>query len=193
MKANDERDVPIVEAGANEQPGVKDPFSRMEEEKRKRVSAQKSREARNLQEMHEKGGTSALPKAVSVTSAAAETPASKNRRGELSRLTSMASSSTASLGKFDKAEPGEPSSARQRTGRKKRKDPVTSSKGGMPVDAQKAAKVATKVVESAEDVVDAERARKRSQQEQEQANAGSKRRKGTSQGSQKAKKKRRKA
>lgn len=175
-----QEDVPVVEAGENEQPGSTDPFTKMERERKQRSQAQKARETRNLQEMHSKGGSKALPSHVSLaaangpstSSALPKEPAgSKQKREHLSAQTARVAEATASMGKFDAMQPGEPQSARSRRGKQKQLDPVTvpAKQAENAPDVQRSKKLASKIA-SGEDIVQADKARKLQQQADEARN-----------------------
>ncbi|WVZ73857.1 hypothetical protein U9M48_022115 [Paspalum notatum var. saurae] len=108
-RVNDDKDIPILEAKATDEPGV-DPFAQRREEKKKRVEKQEKNRLENLKKAAKVG---ALPshiqlaaKALPITGTKADLP-KKSRKEDLENVVGMASSATASGGKFDEKLPGE--------------------------------------------------------------------------------------
>nr|CAB3488736.1 unnamed protein product [Digitaria exilis] len=108
-RVNDDKDIPIIDAKATDEPGV-DPFAQRIQEKKKRVEKQEKNRLENLKKAAKVG---ALPshiqlaaKALPITGTKADLP-KKSRKEDLENVAGMASSATASGGKFDEKLPGE--------------------------------------------------------------------------------------
>jgi len=108
-RVNDDKDVPIIDAKATDEPGV-DPFAQRRQEKKKRVEKQEKNRLENLKKAEKVG---ALPshiqlaaKALPITGTKADL-LKKSRKEDLENVAGMASSATASGGKFDAKLPGE--------------------------------------------------------------------------------------
>ncbi|KAG8044010.1 hypothetical protein GUJ93_ZPchr0458g22310 [Zizania palustris] len=108
-RVNDDKDIPIIEAKATDEPGV-DPFAKRREEKKKGVEKQEKHRLENLKKAAKVG---ALPShiqlaatALPITGTKADIP-KKPRKKDLEDVAGMASSATASGGKFDQKLPGE--------------------------------------------------------------------------------------
>ncbi|KAL6846889.1 hypothetical protein ACP4OV_022742 [Aristida adscensionis] len=108
-RVNDDRDIPILEAKATDEPGV-DPFAQRREEKKKKVEKQEKNRLENLKRAAKAG---ALPShiqlaatALPITGTKADVP-KKSRKEDLEGVAGLASSATASGGKFDEKLPGE--------------------------------------------------------------------------------------
>ncbi|CAN6230108.1 unnamed protein product [Urochloa humidicola] len=108
-RVSDDRDIPIIDAKATDEPGV-DPFAQRRQEKKKRVEKQEKNRLENLKKAAKVG---ALPshiqlaaKALPITGTKADLP-KRSRKEDLENVAGMASSATASGGKFDEKLPGE--------------------------------------------------------------------------------------
>ncbi|XP_062186155.1 ribosome biogenesis regulatory protein homolog [Phragmites australis] len=108
-RVNDDKDIPIIEAKATDEPGV-DPFAQRRDEKKQRVEKQEKNRLENLKRAAKVG---ALPShiqlaatALPITGTKADLP-KKSRTEDLEDVAGMASSATASGGKFDEKLPGE--------------------------------------------------------------------------------------
>ncbi|RCV14813.1 hypothetical protein SEVIR_3G009700v4 [Setaria viridis] len=108
-RVNDDKDIPIIDAKATDEPGV-DPFALRRQDKKKRVEKQEKSRLENLKKAAKVG---ALPshiqlaaKALPITGTKADLP-KKSRKEDLENVAGMASSATASGGKFDEKLPGE--------------------------------------------------------------------------------------
>ncbi|PUZ49599.1 hypothetical protein GQ55_7G338700 [Panicum hallii var. hallii] len=108
-RVNDDKDIPIIDAKATDEPGV-DPFAQRRQEKKKRVEKQEKNRLKNSKKAAKVG---ALPshiqlaaKALPITGTKADLP-KKSRKEDLENVAGMASSATASGGKFDEKLPGE--------------------------------------------------------------------------------------
>ncbi|CAL5024609.1 unnamed protein product [Urochloa decumbens] len=108
-RVNDDKDIPIIDAKATDEPGV-DPFAQRRQEKKKQVEKQEKNRLENLKKAAKLG---ALPshiqlaaKALPITGTKADLP-KKSRKEDLENVAGMASSATASGGKFDEKLPGE--------------------------------------------------------------------------------------
>lgn len=107
-RVNDDKDVPIIDAKATDEPG-QDPFAKRQEEKKKRVEKQEKNRYSNLKEAAKAG---ALPSHVQLAATALPITGSqaaprKISKDELGNVAGMAANATASGGKFDKKLPGE--------------------------------------------------------------------------------------
>ncbi|KAG0473837.1 hypothetical protein HPP92_015186 [Vanilla planifolia] len=128
-RVNDDRDIPIIEAKATDEPG-EDPFSKRRVEKKKRVEKQEKNRLQNLKQAAKAGAlpshvqlaATALP--ITGTQAAIPKKASKE---ELENVAGMAATATASGGKFDKKLPGEKPA--KHAGKHRKFLPVVEGKG----------------------------------------------------------------
>lgn len=107
-RVNDDKDVPIIEAKATDEPG-QDPFAKRREEKKKRVEKQEKNRYSNLKAAAKAG---ALPSHVQLAATAlpitgTQAAPRKISKDELGNVAGMAANATASGGKFDKKLPGE--------------------------------------------------------------------------------------
>lgn len=107
-RVNDDKDVPIIEAKATDEPG-QDPFAKRQEDKKKRVEKQEKNRYSNLKEAAKAG---ALPSHVQLAATAlpitgTQAAPRKISKDELGNVAGMAANATASGGKFDKKLPGE--------------------------------------------------------------------------------------
>ncbi|KAL9237118.1 hypothetical protein vseg_011705 [Gypsophila vaccaria] len=107
-RANDENDVPIIEAKPTDEPGV-DPFAKRKADKKDRVEKQEKNRLKNLKEAANVG---ALPSHVrlaaqSLPITGSQTAPKKLGKRELEEVAGHAATSTASIGKFDKKLAGE--------------------------------------------------------------------------------------
>jgi regulator of ribosome biosynthesis len=134
-KANDEMEVPWVEARAGETTGVEDPFTRMAKDKKERVKRQGKREVANAKAAVKAGGPSALPPTLRLAASLPEHGKGKptkraDMHPELRSAARQAAGSTASMGKFDRFVTGEAAAKLRRPTGTKRKTvlPVTATK-----------------------------------------------------------------
>ncbi|KAH0709986.1 hypothetical protein KY284_011413 [Solanum tuberosum] len=107
-RVNDDKDVPIIDAKATDEPG-QDPFAKRQEEKKKRVEKQEKNRYSNLKEAAKAG---ALPSHIQLAATAlpitgSQAASRKISKDELGNVAGMAANATASGGKFDKKLPGE--------------------------------------------------------------------------------------
>ncbi|KAF3617263.1 Ribosome biogenesis regulatory protein -like protein [Capsicum annuum] len=107
-RVNDDKDVPIIEAKATDEPG-QDPFAERQEDKKKRIEKQEKNRYSNLKEAAKAG---ALPSHVQLAATAlpitgTQAAQRKISKDELGNVAGMAAHATASGGKFDKKLPGE--------------------------------------------------------------------------------------
>lgn len=107
-RANDEDDVPIIEAKPSDEPG-EDPFAKRRADKKQRVDKQEKNRLRNLQQTAKAGD---LPSHVQLAATAlpitgSQAASKKLSKTELEEVAGTAATSTASIGKFDKKLPGE--------------------------------------------------------------------------------------
>ncbi len=132
-RANDDSAVPIIEAGANEETGVEDPFTRMRREKKDRVKKNEGQQLANLKNAHKVAGKGALPATLKLAATLPEhgrgVPSKrKELKVELKNAARQVATSTASLGKFDRVVAGENVKDRQLGGKKRKFLGVTDSK-----------------------------------------------------------------
>ncbi|RDX79648.1 Ribosome biogenesis regulatory protein-like protein [Mucuna pruriens] len=107
-RANDEDDVPIIEAKETDDPS-EDPFAKRKENKKKRVEKQEKNRLQNLKEAAKFG---ALPSHVQLAARAlpitgTQAAPKKITKDELGNVAGIAATATASGGKFDKKLAGE--------------------------------------------------------------------------------------
>ena len=131
-KANDEADVPIIEARPDEAPGSEDPFTRMRKEKKERVKKQDESRLKNLKAAAKAGGKDAIPSSLRLAASLPEHGQGKpmkrkELKGEIKSAIKQVSTSTASLGKFDRFIKGEDAKDRKLgTGKKRKFLPVAA-------------------------------------------------------------------
>ncbi|KAL6221220.1 hypothetical protein ACLB2K_008972 [Fragaria x ananassa] len=107
-RANDEDDVPIIEAKMTDVPG-EDPFAKRREAKKNRVEKQDKNRLQNLKQAAKVG---ALPSHVQLAATrlpitGTQAAPQKVTKDELGSVAGIAATATASGGKFDKKLPGE--------------------------------------------------------------------------------------
>lgn len=107
-RANDEENIPIIEAKMTDEPGV-DPFAARRANKKSRVEKQEKNRLQNLKEAAKVG---ALPSHIQLAATAlpitgTQAAPKKITKDELGNVAGMAATSTASGGKFDKKLAGE--------------------------------------------------------------------------------------
>ncbi|XP_023531368.1 ribosome biogenesis regulatory protein homolog [Cucurbita pepo subsp. pepo] len=107
-RANDEENIPIIEAKMTDEPGV-DPFAARRANKKSRVEKQERNQLQNLKKAAKVG---ALPSHVQLAATAlpitgTQAAPKKITKDELGNVAGMAATSTASGGKFDKKLAGE--------------------------------------------------------------------------------------
>ena len=130
-KANDDEAVPIIEAGANEQTGVEDPFTRLRREKKERVKKQETQQLSNLKSAVKSGGKGALPATLKLAAALPDhgrgkPTKRKEFKAEIKTAARQVATSTASMGKFDRVVAGE--DVKDRKNAKTKRMSVTASK-----------------------------------------------------------------
>ncbi|XP_040385344.1 ribosome biogenesis regulatory protein homolog [Oryza brachyantha] len=158
-RVNDDKDIPIIEAKATDEPGV-DPFAQRREEKKQRVEKQEKNRLENLKKAAKAG---ALPShiqlaatALPITGTKADIP-KKSRKKDLEDVAGMASSATASGGKFDEKLPGE--KAPKNPGKHRKFLPVVEGKGMGIQEKQQNDKILNALLaKSSEDQMDVGRA-----------------------------------
>ncbi|PON88975.1 Ribosomal biogenesis regulatory protein [Trema orientale] len=126
--ANDEENVPIIDAKMTDEPG-EDPFAKKRKDKKKQVEKQEKNRLQNLKQAAKVG---ALPSHVQLAATALPITGSqavpkKVTKEELGNVAGMAATSTASGGKFDKKLPGEKPAKHK--GKYRKFLPVVESKG----------------------------------------------------------------
>ncbi|XP_038878495.1 ribosome biogenesis regulatory protein homolog [Benincasa hispida] len=107
-RANDEENIPIIEAKMTDEPG-EDPFAARRADKKKRVEKQEKNRLQNLKQAAKVG---ALPSHIQLAATAlpitgTQAAPKKITKDELGNVAGMAATSTASGGKFDKKLTGE--------------------------------------------------------------------------------------
>ncbi|KAH7546411.1 hypothetical protein FEM48_Zijuj01G0198100 [Ziziphus jujuba var. spinosa] len=117
--ANDEDNVPIIEAKMTDEPG-EDPFAKRRTEKKKHVEKQEKNRLQNLKQAAKFG---ALPSHVQLAATAlpitgTQAMPKKVSKDELGNVAGMAATATASGGKFDKKLAGEKPAKHSRKYRK---------------------------------------------------------------------------
>ncbi|KAL3532348.1 hypothetical protein ACH5RR_005869 [Cinchona calisaya] len=105
---NDDKDVPIIEAEMNDEPGEV-PFSKRREEKKRRVDKKEKNRLHNLKQAAKAG---ALPSHVQLVATAlpvtgSQAACTKFSKDELQNVAGMAATATTSGGKFDNKLHGE--------------------------------------------------------------------------------------
>jgi regulator of ribosome biosynthesis len=106
--ANDDDNVPIIDAKMTDEPG-EDPFAKRRSDKKKRVEKQEKNRVHNLEQAAKAG---ALPSHVQLAATAlpitgTQALPKKMTKYELGNVAGLAATATASGGKFDKKLPGE--------------------------------------------------------------------------------------
>ncbi|KAJ7956672.1 Ribosome biogenesis regulatory protein [Quillaja saponaria] len=106
--ANDEDNVPIIEAKMTDEPG-EDPFAKRRENKKKKIEKQEKNQLKNLKQAAKVGG---LPSHVQLAATTlpitgSQAATKKVNKDELGNVAGLAATATASGGKFDKKLPGE--------------------------------------------------------------------------------------
>ncbi|KAK9715217.1 hypothetical protein RND81_06G150700 [Saponaria officinalis] len=151
-RANDENDVPIIEAKPSDEPGV-DPFAKRKTDRKDRVLKQEKNRLRNLKEAANVG---ALPSHVQLAAQSlpitgSQTAAKKLGKRELEEVAGHAATSTASIGKFDKKLPGE---KKQKADGKHRKFlPVVQGRGMGSQEKEQTDKILNKLLSKHSDGV----------------------------------------
>ena len=131
-KANDEADVPIIEARPDEVAGTEDPFTRIKKEKKERVKKQEASRLKNLKSAAKTGGKDAIPSSLRLAASLPEHGQGKplkrkELKGEIKTAIRQVSTSTASLGKYDRLIKGEDVKDRKLgTGKKRKFLPVAA-------------------------------------------------------------------
>ncbi|GAB4814848.1 hypothetical protein N2152v2_001894 [Parachlorella kessleri] len=158
-KAGDDDDVPVIEAGPNDEAGD-DPFTKQRQERKDRVKKQAKQQLSNLKAATKAGAT--LPPTLRLAAALPEhgkgRPVKrKEYQGELKATTRQVGVSTASMGKFDRMVEGERAEDRKAPAAKRRKFlPVVDKAGG---ERQAQSKLVDHILRSnADDIVDIGRA-----------------------------------
>ncbi|XP_040996572.1 ribosome biogenesis regulatory protein homolog isoform X1 [Juglans microcarpa x Juglans regia] len=144
-RANDEENIPIIEAKITDEPG-EDPFAKRQADKRKRVEKQDKNRLQNLKQAAKVG---ALPSHVQLAATAlpitgTQTAPKKVTKDELVNVAGIAASATASGGKFDKKLPGEKPA--QHKGKYRKFLPVVEGKGIGSQEEEQTEKVLNKLI-----------------------------------------------
>jgi len=111
-RVDDENDIPIMDAGHDEDTGVVDPFTRNLKEKKERVKKQSGRQLANLKTAAKEGGQGALPATLRLAATLPEHGRGKPTKRkemlpEIKKSSKHVAVSTASMGKYDKVVKGE--------------------------------------------------------------------------------------
>jgi regulator of ribosome biosynthesis len=111
-RVGDDGDIPIIDAGHDEDTGVVDPFTRQLKEKKERVKKQGDRQLANLKNAVKEGGKGALPATLRLAAALPEHGRGKPTKrkemlSDLVKTSKHVAVSTASMGKHDKVVKGE--------------------------------------------------------------------------------------
>ncbi|GAX73925.1 hypothetical protein CEUSTIGMA_g1375.t1 [Chlamydomonas eustigma] len=129
-RANDEIDVPIIEAKPTDKVG-EDPFTALAAARKERVARNKKQHAGNVKEALKKGGS--LPATLKLSAALpegdkrGEKKKRKELKAEITGAHLLAGVSTASMGKFDKRLKDEKEGERNITGKRRKFMPVTDT------------------------------------------------------------------
>ncbi|EPS73577.1 hypothetical protein M569_01177, partial [Genlisea aurea] len=157
-RVNDDKDVPIIEAKATDEPGT-DPFTERAKEKKNRIGKQEANRLRNLKQANKVG---ALPShiqlaATSVPITGSQSKPAKVSKDELQNVAGMASTATASGGKFDKKLPGEKPAKHEKKYRKFL--PAAEGSGMGKLEKQQTEKVLNKLIsKSSREILNVEKA-----------------------------------
>ncbi|KAL2927438.1 Ribosome biogenesis regulatory protein-like protein [Bienertia sinuspersici] len=182
-RANDEDDVPIIDAKPTDEPGV-DPFAKRKTDKKQRVEKQEKNRMKNLKDASKSG---ALPSHVQL--AATSLPISgsyaapkKLSKTELEEVAGAAATSTASIGKFDKKLPGE--KPLKNKGKHRKFLPVAQGKGMGLQEREQTEKILNKLIsKNSHDSLNVNKAVKNINMQKEKQQQKSKQDKGSSKSS----------
>ncbi|KAL2929529.1 Ribosome biogenesis regulatory protein-like protein [Bienertia sinuspersici] len=182
-RANDEDDVPIIDAKPTDEPGV-DPFAKRKTDKKQRVEKQEKNHMKNLKDASKSG---ALPSHVQL--AATSLPISgsyaapkKLSKTELEEVAGAAATSTASIGKFDKKLPGE--KPLKNKGKHRKFLPVAQGKGMGLQEREQTEKILNKLIsKNSHDSLNVNKAVKNINMQKEKQQQKSKQDKGSSKSS----------
>ncbi|XP_020089351.1 ribosome biogenesis regulatory protein homolog [Ananas comosus] len=158
-RANDDKDIPIIEAKPTDEPG-EDPFAKRKAEKKQRVDKQEKNRLENLKKAAKVG---ALPShiqlaatALPVTGTQKEAP-KKASKEDLENVAGFAATATASGGKFDKKLPGE--KPPKHTGKYRKFLPVVEGKGMGAQEKQQTEKILNQLLaKSSHEILDVNKA-----------------------------------
>ncbi|XP_057544532.1 ribosome biogenesis regulatory protein homolog [Amaranthus tricolor] len=144
-RANDEDDVPIIDAKPTDEPGI-DPFAKRKTDKKQRVDKQEKNRLKNLKEAQKSG---ALPSHVQLAATAlpitgTQAAPKKLSKTELEEVAGAAAMSTASIGKFDKKLPGE--KPLKNKGKHRKFLPVAQGKGMGLQEREQTEKILNKLI-----------------------------------------------
>lgn len=144
-RANDENDVPIIEAKATDEPGV-DPFAKRRTDKKQRVEKQEKNRAKNLQQAAKVG---ALPSHIQLAATALPITGSKAApkklsKTELEEVAGTAATATASIGKFDRKLAGE--KPLKNKGKTRKFLPVAEGRGMGSLEKEQTDKILNKLI-----------------------------------------------
>ncbi|KAK9810312.1 hypothetical protein WJX72_008404 [[Myrmecia] bisecta] len=159
-RANDDNDIPVIEAKASDQAG-EDPFTKMKAEKKARVKSQDKRQLANLKQQVKLGGSAVLPATIKLAAALPEHGKGKpvkrkEMKADLAGASLRAGVSTASMGKFDKRVTGEKDGERNPAGKRRKFMPLTGNTGA---ETSKVTGVVDRILrEKSDDIIDVNRA-----------------------------------
>ncbi|XP_059433437.1 ribosome biogenesis regulatory protein homolog [Corylus avellana] len=144
-RANDEENIPIIEAKMTDVPG-EDPFAKRRTDKKNRVEKQEKNRQQNLKQAAKVG---ALPSHVQLAATGlpitgTQAAPKKATKDELGNVAGLAASATASGGKFDKKLPGEKPA--QHKGKYRKFLPVVEGKGLGSQEREQTEKVLNKLI-----------------------------------------------
>ncbi|GIL88312.1 hypothetical protein Vretifemale_16225, partial [Volvox reticuliferus] len=181
-RANDDNDIPIIEAKATDKPG-EDPFAVLAAEKRERVKTNRAAQLANLKQAAKKAGPGVLPASLRL---AATLPSEggkvgkgvgkslrrKELKDDIKTASRLAGISTASIGKFDKRLAGEKPGERAPLGKRRHFTSVTDTKA----ERSKIGSIAEKLLkERSDDILDIRKAMTRMESEAREARHQAKR------------------
>lgn len=156
-RVGDEGDIPIMEAGHDEDTGVEDPFTKNAKEKRERVKKQKGRQLDNLKNAVKEGGKGALPATLRLAASLPEHGHGKPTKrkemlSELVQTSKQVAVSTGSMGKFDRVVRGEEMKHRKGKGGDKK---YLSATVNRQVERESQGKLVDSIIrKNADDIVD---------------------------------------
>lgn len=156
-RVGDEGDIPIMEAGHDEDTGVEDPFTKNAKDKRERVKKQKGRQLENLKNAVKEGGTGALPATLRLSATLPEhghgkPTKRKDMLPELVKTSKQVAVSTGSMGKFDRVVRGEDMKHRKGKGGDKKHLSATVNR---QVERESQGKLVDSIIrKNADDIVD---------------------------------------
>uniref|UniRef100_A0A061RH30 Ribosome biogenesis regulatory protein n=1 Tax=Tetraselmis sp. GSL018 TaxID=582737 RepID=A0A061RH30_9CHLO len=152
-KANNDEDIPIIEATSDDKVGT-DPFTQARKEKKERVAKNAKQQKENLKRSAKAGGKSVLPASLQLVTDLGTGPGKersarrRHLKDEIKAASKTAGLATASVGKFDRQARGEKPGERLSGKRKQRPALFDGSEG------RRAAGVADRIIREKSDDVD---------------------------------------